>query len=295
MEDYKASLMNEQRRAWLDEPLPALDGRTAREAAHLPAWRARLLELVKGQVRQVDQMNLEKGGAEDVNVLIRELGLTEIDFPPPPPRHPVRDAAEGEDDIDDEDDDDEPDFPPPRRTVTVGAAGGWSAPPLPKEPLTFEEASDRLRSGMGAFATAAEAIQELEASGSTMLEDVQALAGGEVAEGDFPQLIVIVIQIWFALVPRGKPAPALLRNAMAAMIERDGAKLLASSAKGTGPLQRLFTDSPQPHLLQLVLGVVVQSAEKAPKGMRPRPESTMGMLLVLKALIAEIDRALRRP
>ena len=84
--DYKSWMKQELRRTWQDESVPALGGRTPREAARDPAARVALIELVKQQVREIDEENLRTGGCEDANEQIRALGLTEIDFPPPPPR-----------------------------------------------------------------------------------------------------------------------------------------------------------------------------------------------------------------
>ena len=55
--------MNAQRRAWFDEPLPALDGRTAAPAGVADAFdRAR-----QGQVRQLIS-NHRDGRTDDINV-----------------------------------------------------------------------------------------------------------------------------------------------------------------------------------------------------------------------------------
>ena len=73
-------------RTFLDTPLPALNDKTPREAARLPALRPALIQLMKQHIRNRDEHNLRNGSQIDINPLIRELGLDEIDFPPPPPR-----------------------------------------------------------------------------------------------------------------------------------------------------------------------------------------------------------------
>jgi len=80
------SMMKEFDRTFLDSPIPALNDKTPREAASLPALRPALVELMKQHVHNRDKHNLQNGGQIDINPLIRELGLDEIDFPPPPPR-----------------------------------------------------------------------------------------------------------------------------------------------------------------------------------------------------------------
>ncbi|MBI4621955.1 MAG: hypothetical protein HY736_01895 [Verrucomicrobia bacterium] len=294
LETYKAELMSRHRRAWLDERLPALDGRTAREAAKMPALRARLLELVKGLVRQVDQLNFETGRADDVNAIIRELELAEIDFPPPP-RRPVAAAAESDEGLEDGDAEERADLPHPPRRRPPGAAAGWSAPPLPDRPLTFAESIGRLRAGLDAFETAADAMEEIAASGSTLLECAHALTKGQINERGYEPLTVLLMQVWFALVPRGGRAPRLRLDAMMAEINQDLKKIRASGPRGMADLPRMFSESPQPNVLHAVAGTLVESVEKAPKAARPDPGMVVEMMLVLKAMIAEIDCGLRRP
>ena len=166
---------------------------------------------------------------------------------------------------------------------------------MPDRSLTFDEALDRLNAAMGAFETAAEAIQEIAASGSTLFEDAHALAEKRIDERDFGHLSVSLIQIWFALVPRGGRAPRLRLDAMQAAIVQDAKKIQARGPGGMAVLQRMFSDSPQPNLLQAVAGALVKSYEEAPQPVRPQPGSVVVMVLVLKAMIAEIDCALRRP
>lgn len=294
MEVFNATLMQEQLRVWFDEPLPALEGRTAREAARMPAWRGRLLELVKGQVRRLDQRNLETGRADDINALIRELGLTEIDFPPPPSRAPLKEDESFEDEVENEREVDRDAIPFPPQPSPAGTAAGWSAPLLGSRPLTVEEAMERLRAGLDAFETAADAMRELEATGASLLDDAQALAARQVDERDFGALVVFLIQVWFALVPRGGRVPLLRWEAMAAAIDRDGERLSSARRDGPAAWRRMLADSPQPHLLEVVAGSATELLEKGPKAMRPQPGSVIGMVLVLKTIIAEIDFALRR-
>jgi len=75
-------------KAFADRGVPALDGKTPRQAAAIPALRPALIRLMKTHVRRVDEDNLANGTEIDINGLIRELGLAEIDFPAPPRRRP---------------------------------------------------------------------------------------------------------------------------------------------------------------------------------------------------------------
>ncbi len=84
--EMEESMMKEFDRTFLDSPIPALNDKTPREAASLPALRPALIQLMKQHIRNRDEHNLRNGSQIDINPLIRELGLDEIDFPPPPPR-----------------------------------------------------------------------------------------------------------------------------------------------------------------------------------------------------------------
>jgi len=80
------SMMAEFDRTFLDASIPALKNKTPREAATLPALRPALIQLMKQHVHTRDKQNLQNGTQIDINKTIRELGLDEIDFPPPPTR-----------------------------------------------------------------------------------------------------------------------------------------------------------------------------------------------------------------
>lgn len=73
-------------RSWLNESIPALGGKTPREAAVDPALRPMLVHLVKDQVRSFDEANLRAGTTGDMNWALRDLSLDELIFPPPPCR-----------------------------------------------------------------------------------------------------------------------------------------------------------------------------------------------------------------
>ena len=165
-EDAERELMRAADQAFLDDKIPALDGRTPREAARDPALRPKLIQLMKERVRSHDERNLQTGRADDINWLLRELKLDEIIFDPPPWRPPPPKP-----DDDDDDFSELPDFD--------GSAGvdpnRPPAPRLPEAPLGFEEAVARLQTAMDLFDTAAEAEEELVASGATILEDADEL------------------------------------------------------------------------------------------------------------------------
>jgi hypothetical protein len=290
-EDHFAGFLREHRRKWMDQPLPAFNGRSPREAVRDPELRTQVIELVKGHVRQVDRDNLKTGRTDDINELIRELGLAEIDFPPPPRR---KAPSETEDDAQDENDATGNDVEfgaHPRNPV----ADRLPAPQLRDRPLTFDAAVERLERALGSFDLAADAFEELADSGATIVDDMNALTEGVLNETEFNFLLTFVFQAWFALVPIGVRAPRLNFDEMAADFDRDNERIAASGSAAVEALENLGDSSRQPDLLTALMAGLMDAAKRTPKKMRPSPAGTIGMLLALKALVDELDRALRRP
>jgi hypothetical protein len=101
-----AGVIHEREQGILDEPIPALENRTPRDAASDPALRPKLLRWMKFWISQTDRRNLETGRDDDTNWMVRELGLTEILFEPPPPRPRLPPTGE----VTDEDEEDLPPY-----------------------------------------------------------------------------------------------------------------------------------------------------------------------------------------
>jgi hypothetical protein len=80
----QAQAMQAQDRDFLDSIVPALEGRTPREAARDPVLRPKLIRLMKSRVRSYDGENLRSGSTLDINGLLLELGLDELILDPPP-------------------------------------------------------------------------------------------------------------------------------------------------------------------------------------------------------------------
>jgi len=266
-----------------DEPVPALDGLTPREASRNPGMRKRLIALMKGHVRLLDEENLRKGSENDINPVLRELGLHEIDFPPPP-RRPV---PRSEGDMDDRDDDVELPFKDEPKGMP-----GPPLPPLPRSrPLTLKEAEYRFQASVDRFNLAADGLDTMKAAGCTLIGDLEHVTTGLIPEESFAFLVPILMPAWFALVPAEGQAPvipqAVLRSAIKRFIET-----FASGEALSAP-DRLLGDHRQPELARFALDICVAQFAEAPKKMKPRPEIRTVIMLVLVAVIDEIDRAVR--
>jgi len=260
-----------------DEPIPMLDGRTPREAARNPKLRKRLIALMKTHVRDVDEENLRKGAASDINPLLRELGLHEIDFPPPPRRAIPRAEQETDDD-------------PPHPGMP--GASGPQFPPLPSSrPLTHDEAEDRVRAAIDTFDLVGEALEAMAAAGSTLIDDLLQVTKGLIPDENFNFLIPQLIPAWFALVPSGGPAPVIPSDVLRAAIVRDLNLFGSVRAHSTPDLIR--KDHRQPELALCLMGYCMTNFSRARKKMKPRPEDQAVIMLVLCTVINELDRSVR--
>ncbi len=285
LKEYQMQMAAQLRRTLLDSPIPALDGHTPRAAACNPALRPKLLHLMKGHVRQLDEANLRTGRSDDINEFLRELGLFELDVPPPPLRViPLPDEEDEESDEYEEVADD--DHLPPE-------AGRPAAPQLIGSPLTFDQALDHLEEVMQSLATARSGLDELDRSGATVIQDMAELSETWMSEDEFNYLVTFVLQAWLVLVPMGVRAPELHFEAMEAAIAVAEARLRSPSWKGVMALEEFIRDCRQPGLLQALTGGVVEFAEKMPKKMQPSPAAIIGMTILLKVMLDELDRALR--
>jgi hypothetical protein len=286
-EEMRALVIRESLRRFPDEPVPALDDRTPREAARDPALRPRLIRQVKSRVRQIDEDNLRDGRDEDINWLIRDLGLSEIDFPPPPPRAPPEEP-DAEDDFEPE----EVNAPVPRERH--GRGPGRVLPGAFFGVLSLKDAAERLSTALDHYETAADALKALDASGSTLIDDVSSLTADSLDDDQFAILLTYLLKLWFAIVPHGTPAPALDHDRMEAAFDRDLAHP-PMPTPGDPPAQfgALLRTCRQPNLLTLVLADLLERTPKLPKKHRPDDRALLVMTYAIKAAIDELDRAMR--
>ena len=285
-----AEMEQTHQRTFPDQPVPALGGRTPREAAGDPALRPKLVRLMKSHVRSHDQKNLQTGRDADINWLLRELGLEELDVPPPPLRSPLEMADPEEMEPLDEEDE--------RREEKDDGPNAYSPEPdpLPEQPIDLDEAARRLNKAMEEFDTATEALNELEASGATLIPDASELTADLLSGTEFSCLVTFLLQAWFALVPPGCRAPRLRLPAMREAMRHELALVTPREMSGSMETLQIFvSDCRQPALLQVLVGRLFDSTRKMPKDMRPTAEARIAMVVILKVVFNELDHALRRP
>ena len=284
-EEAEFELMRAADRAFLDDNIPALDNKTPREAARDPTLRPRLIRLLKQRVRTHDERNLQTGRTDDINWLLRELGADEIIFDPPPWRSPLPDQA-GNDDLPDGENftgelEPNPNLPP--------------APSLPATPLSIEEAAKRLDDAVNAFKTAADAEAALFESGTTLIDDADELTMDVLSDDEFSFSLPFLMQAWFALVPPGHRPPKIHFPDLAGAFDRNCRDLEETMKPGSvDGLVNYAKTSCQPELLLLLTNEILHSGMNAPKKIRPSAGALGIMLALVKAVVEELDAALRR-
>ena len=261
--EAKGDFQDEMKRAWLGQPLPALHGKTPREAALDPALRPALVRLVKDDVCRCDAENLRDGTNRDINWMIQELGLVEILFPAPPLR--VR-----------------PNQGPVRRP----------APPLPKAPLSPDAAVERVHRAAARFNTE-DGLQEIADSGASVLDWITEVAASEIGDDGLQILCEALPMVWFGLVEPGSEAPRLDRRLFAESYQR-ALRVLASDGflvqeRGLDGFIRLQS---QPDYSRAVILRVMESA-RDDKDRQAFAACFPWIVGGLFAVIEELDRALR--
>lgn len=290
-EEMEDDLFAAQDRAFLDDKVPALDGRTPREAARDPQLRPKLVRLMKSRVRATDERNLETGRNEDLNWMLRELGLDELISDPPPAHRVSRvlfdhgaEDAEGMDDLGVDEHEAlpmDPSLPP--------------APRLTNRPFTHDEVQERLRAAFKTAESAAEMLDDLCDDGCTLIDDVKEVTGRLLDDQSAILLIPLLAQVWFSFAPPGTRGPNLPRAILRDAIQREMVSLLDMlKLKTPAALDQYMESGPQPALAKSVMGLAMHAAELMPKRQRPSPEKLAVLGAVLRAVIAELDRAHRR-
>ena len=270
-------------REFVDASVPALEGRTPREAARDPRLRPTLIRLMKSRIQSSDQRSLKTGQSYDENWILRELGLDEILFEPPPARPRLLAEVDEEDDEYYEDDDwslaepMDPDLPP--------------APALPDRPFTAAELVALTRSPLMRHELAMSAVEELEADGCTLLADVEEVTEALLEHDEFPLLLPFLVQIWRVFVPIGTRGHNVTRATLEDAIRRKIDQLIdAVEAEDWKSMERHLQAASQPTLALGTFDFVMNLPKKLPKESRPSPDRLLILGAVLLAVIDEVDR-----
>ena len=170
------------------------------------------------------------------------------------------------------------------------------APSLPREPLTAGEAFARTTATLTRFDSIEDAEDELLASGSTLLDDLEDLTLDSLSEADFSLALPFLLQTWFALVPFGCRAPEILYDHFAETLAANGIALeQALLAPTPGKFKALVSQSPQPELLSMIVGTIMGMTETGTPELPFSPEAKPVIIALVQTIIEEVTAALRQP
>ena len=278
-QEIEASFYERQERAFLDNPVPALDGRTPREAVRDPALRPRVIRLLKERVCAGDERNLETGGSQDSNWLLKELGAHEIIFEPPPPGRPGGQTSVNE--VESGPETDESDDLAP-----------W--PSLPPQPFSSEEAVKRLLVGITAFESFEEAKEAMEDADGFLIEDVRRVVGDLLSEAEHELLETYLIQVWFAFVPPWCFGPIIEPEE----IHREFGRRLEALVDEAGPQEKkvggrkLLEEGSQPAMIQALAVQLIEEWKEASSRKWPKENRTL-MVIILRTIVDLLDARCR--
>jgi len=276
MEDY----LRQRDIEFLDENVPALNGRTPRQAASDSALRPDLIRLMKERIRDCDTRNLETAGANDLNWMLRELGLNEILFDPPPLRPRFKLASIGPEDEEFEEQPEFLDFPAP--------------PPLPDQPWTQPEAMARFQEVMASFSSLSEPLDYLLEMDYPLFDDLREVVGDAVLEREYQFLDPIMALLVLCFAPCGTNPPEIYFDDLNGSFLRE---LQSLEGWPRTAVERQFAEwvsqCAQPELLTVFFNLTNGLTEEAPAKLRPRTNVRLTFFIILRIVINELDRALR--
>lgn len=255
---------------WLDQNIPALNGRTPREAARDPNLRPPLLRLLKERIQDIDRQNRQTGGSDDGNWMLLELGAHDLVFDPPPARPRPPKASDPEDNLS-------------------------PFPPLPFGPLTHAEAEERLSRAQEEFSRPDEIMDALGVAGRSLLDSAGGLVGPMLSENEHALLTISMVSLWFAFVPTGYHGPTIsgeeLRTSFGALLDRSESKL--TPAIKLDEFRSLFIHGcPQPAMMEKITELTSILSQDA---YGPPGKNLIVILLLLRATLDLLDAKCRHP
>lgn len=268
-------------REWLKLKLDVFGGKTAREALENPAHRKIVVEAVKQYINSYDRENLQSGRREDINWLPRELGLEEIDFPPPPDRACFANAKPTDRDED-------------------GELSGVDlslplCPPLNQPAYTeadverlFEKVADHLPDPESVFF-------EMEETGGQLYEMIDHLSPAEFSDDFLDLIFTMLAPFWFIMVPPRHRAPNIDFPRITDSLNQIRSSLTYAPLEAIENFyeKKYFIGCPQPVLLEISTAALVQNFKELPEHLMEYVQYLPYVLILLRVLIDELDTVLR--
>lgn len=284
-EEIQRNLMDDYARAWLDDKLPALDGKTPRQAASDPQLRPKLIQLMKTRVRSHDERCLEEGHSSDINWMIEELGLQEINFPPPPfrevaaPQGGASDFPEGE-------------FDPLEQIAPDYVEPNMELPLPPVPPIRSTKEWDAIVSkNLREFGKMDDAAEMLGSAGSNFLQIAYDIGYKHLSPITFTFALPVMIHCRFAIVPPGFREPEIDFERAMDRFENCCNEVYDIMHKLEG-VQNIAANSRHPGLVILLAGLLLEISEAMPPN-EARPGEFGYLMILVRTMIDELHETLQ--
>ena len=127
-----------------------------------------------------------------------------------------------------------------------------------------------------------------------LIDDADELTVDLLSDAEFSFCLMFLMQAWFALVPPGHRPPKIHFPDLAGAFDRNCRDLEEAMKSGSADgLVNYAKTSCQPELLLLLTNEILHSGMNAPEKIRSSAESLGIMLALVKAVVEELDAALR--
>lgn len=260
---------------YADLAIPALNGRTPREAACDPALHPKLVALMKGFVRCHDRECRRLGMNVDLNNLLRELGLTELDFPPPPERPLTKQTSARDEPIHD--------------SMLSVDTRSW-APPLPIEPLSEEDVVARFEHAAKKFEHPTDLVEACNTSSNGLIDLMDEFIG-TWPDQDVAALLTAVGLVWFAVFPPEYRPQSLDIAQLEAAIDHGLAQSDELSFRDVSRAAGDFMTTPQqPNLFACAALAIMDGRRRSKKAKAKYWQVQLDSLTILRTVVNELDR-----
>ena len=279
--ELQLQLMRTTVSTYADQPVPALDGRTPREAARDPGLRPKLVTVMKRLVHHHDESCRRLGVQVDINGLLRDLGLTELDFPPPPAGAVLDEDLD--EDMKEAFDETADDFASDAR-----AGVRQPAPPLPVAPLADEDISARLEHALDLLPDPLDMLDECDADSEGLIDYAAAFAEGW-HELERQTLLMSVATAWYLFFPPEYAPPPLDLDLLEEAVTKNLDRLHALEDTTQTALPSLLHCASQPAVF-VTLGALLVGTDRERKRLGvERQWARLEAMVFLRTLVDVLD------
>lgn len=288
---HESDLLAPQYENFADTPLPALDGRTPRQAAADAARRPALVRLMKSHVNQCDNLRHQKGIDIDLNPMLEDLGLHELVFPPPPLPDETEDFLDDADDFSADDDD--------LSGVDAEAFGAMLARNVPtelkQEPkprlITPEDLARRVQAAFRIAEDNEVSIELFETNWPGLMSFAEQVTEDALSNEAFWQVIALMATAALVLHPRPPQGSGQTNHLRLVWRMREEALAFAKVATASNgkamAMANFLRSSPQPIVSAWLCDAAMQMTLEKKSALKP--DDAAIVLPLLKAVVWEMS------